>query len=159
MIYSLICNQALQKYTWLRYMLVKKYSGCYFWHGAGGRIILINYTWPRFQVWDLTVFQLNNCSKVFLFLFCEFFATLFLEGHWAILQNIHLVKSWLPSLEKKIEEYSEGSHVNYRIFLSAEPAPNPEQHIIPQRFQYLFLVDLINRLKNSLFLRGFNANF
>jgi hypothetical protein len=55
------------------------------------------------------------------------------EGHWAILQNIHLVKNWLPSLEKKIEEYSEGSHCNYRIFLSAEPAPNPEQHIIPQR--------------------------
>jgi len=43
------------------------------------------------------------------------------------------VKNWLPSLEKKIEEYSEGSHGNYRIFLSAEPAPNPEQHIIPQR--------------------------
>ncbi len=69
---------------------------------------------------------------------CECFATLFSEGHWAILQNIHLVKSWLPSLEKKIEEYSEGSHVNYRIFLSAEPAPNPEQHIIPQRFQSKF---------------------
>ena len=36
------------------------------------------------------------------------------EGHWVILQNIHLVKSWLPALEKKIEEYSEGSHANYR---------------------------------------------
>ncbi len=54
------------------------------------------------------------------------------EGHWVILQNIHLVKSWLSSLEKKIEEYSEGSHANYRLFLSAEPAPTPEQHIIPQ---------------------------
>ncbi len=54
------------------------------------------------------------------------------EGHWVILQNIHLVKTWLPSLEKKIEEYSEGSHAAYRLFLSAEPAPTPEQHIIPQ---------------------------
>ncbi len=54
------------------------------------------------------------------------------EGHWVILQNIHLVKTWLPSLEKKIEEYSEGSHTAYRLFLSAEPAPTPEQHIIPQ---------------------------
>jgi dynein heavy chain len=35
------------------------------------------------------------------------------------------VKTWLPSLEKKIEEYSEGAHISYRIFLSAEPAPNP----------------------------------
>ena len=48
-----------------------------------------------------------------------------LDGHWVILQNIHLVKTWLPSLEKKIEEYSEGAHPSYRIFLSAEPAPNP----------------------------------
>ena len=54
------------------------------------------------------------------------------EGHWVILQNIHLVKTWLPALEKKIEEYSEGSHSEYRIFLSAEPAPSPENHIIPQ---------------------------
>ena len=54
------------------------------------------------------------------------------EGHWVILQNIHLVKTWLPALEKKIEEYSDGSHDNYRIFLSAEPAGTPEQHIIPQ---------------------------
>ena len=36
------------------------------------------------------------------------------EGHWVILQNIHLVKTWLPALEKKIEEYSEGSHSEYR---------------------------------------------
>jgi hypothetical protein len=50
---------------------------------------------------------------------------LLLDGHWVILQNIHLVKTWPPSLEKKIEEYSEGAHASYRIFLSAEPAPNP----------------------------------
>lgn len=56
----------------------------------------------------------------------------FSEGHWVILQNIHLVKTWLPGLEKKIEEFSEGSHHCYRLFLSAEPAPSPENHIIPQ---------------------------
>ncbi|RDD42081.1 Dynein beta chain, ciliary [Trichoplax sp. H2] len=54
------------------------------------------------------------------------------EGHWVILQNIHLVAKWLPTLEKKIETYSEGSHENYRVFMSAEPAPTPESHIIPQ---------------------------
>jgi dynein heavy chain len=54
------------------------------------------------------------------------------EGHWVILQNIHLVKTWLPSLEKQIEEVSESAHENYRLFLSAEPAATPENHIIPQ---------------------------
>ena len=54
------------------------------------------------------------------------------EGHWVVLQNVHLVKTWLPSLEKKIEEQSEGAHKTYRLFLSADPAPNRASHIIPQ---------------------------
>lgn len=53
------------------------------------------------------------------------------EGHWVVLQNIHLVKKWLPSLEKKIEAYSIGSHESYRLFMSAEPSPTREGHIIP----------------------------
>ncbi|XP_043570411.1 dynein axonemal heavy chain 9-like isoform X1 [Chiloscyllium plagiosum] len=54
------------------------------------------------------------------------------EGHWVILQNIHLVAKWLSILEKKMEQHSEGSHENFRVFISAEPAPSPEGHIIPQ---------------------------
>ncbi|XP_073166984.1 dynein axonemal heavy chain 9 isoform X10 [Lepidochelys kempii] len=54
------------------------------------------------------------------------------EGHWVILQNIHLVAKWLSSLEKKLEQHSEGSHQEFRIFISAEPAPSPDGHIIPQ---------------------------
>ncbi|NWR46209.1 DYH9 protein, partial [Regulus satrapa] len=54
------------------------------------------------------------------------------EGHWVILQNIHLVAKWLGCLEKKLEQHSEGSHQDFRVFLSAEPAPCPESHIIPQ---------------------------
>ena len=54
------------------------------------------------------------------------------EGHWIVLQNIHLVKLWLPKLEKIIEEVSEGSNENFRLFLSADPAPTPASHIIPQ---------------------------
>ena len=49
-----------------------------------------------------------------------------------MLQNIHLVKTWLPALEKLMEELTECSHENYRLFLSAEPASKPENHIIPQ---------------------------
>uniref|UniRef100_A0A3Q3L381 Dynein axonemal heavy chain 11 n=1 Tax=Labrus bergylta TaxID=56723 RepID=A0A3Q3L381_9LABR len=54
------------------------------------------------------------------------------EGHWVILQNIHLVARWLGSLEKLLERCSEGSHPDYRVFMSAEPAPTPQEHIIPQ---------------------------
>ncbi len=48
------------------------------------------------------------------------------------LQNIHLVAKWLSKLEKKLEMYSEGSHSAYRVYMSAEPAPTPDSHIIPQ---------------------------
>ncbi|XP_063306953.1 dynein axonemal heavy chain 11 [Pelobates fuscus] len=54
------------------------------------------------------------------------------EGHWVILQNVHLVAKWLVTLEKLMEQYSTGCHEDYRIFISAEPASSPEEHIIPQ---------------------------
>ena len=47
-------------------------------------------------------------------------------------QNIHLVAKWLSSLEKKLEQHSESSHQDFRVFISAEPAPSPDSHIIPQ---------------------------
>ncbi|PKU33464.1 dynein heavy chain axonemal [Limosa lapponica baueri] len=49
-----------------------------------------------------------------------------------LLQNIHLVARWLGTLEKMVEQYSLGSHEDYRVFMSAEPAPSPDTHIIPQ---------------------------
>ncbi|XP_074102149.1 dynein beta chain, ciliary [Cotesia typhae] len=54
------------------------------------------------------------------------------NGHWVILQNIHLVKSWLPNLEKQMEQLSGNSHENYRLFMSAEPSIDPHESIIPQ---------------------------
>uniref|UniRef100_A0A674EYE2 Dynein axonemal heavy chain 17 n=1 Tax=Salmo trutta TaxID=8032 RepID=A0A674EYE2_SALTR len=54
------------------------------------------------------------------------------EGHWVILQNIHLVAKWLGSLDKLVERYSMGSHDDYRVYMSAEPSPTPESHYIPQ---------------------------
>jgi len=38
----------------------------------------------------------------------------------------------ISKLEKALEHYSEGSHNSYRVYMSAEPAPIPESHIIPQ---------------------------
>lgn len=54
------------------------------------------------------------------------------QGHWVILQNIHLVAKWLPSLEKKIEASLINVNSKYRLFLSAEPAGDPSAHILPQ---------------------------
>lgn len=54
------------------------------------------------------------------------------EGHWVVLQNIHLVARWLSTLEKQMEQHGENSHENFRVFISAEPAGDPAAHIIPQ---------------------------
>ncbi|KAM3184981.1 hypothetical protein ACTXT7_007293 [Hymenolepis weldensis] len=54
------------------------------------------------------------------------------EGHWVILQNIHLVEKWLPTLEKKLEQLGEIANAKFRVFISAEPALTPDAHIIPQ---------------------------
>lgn len=47
----------------------------------------------------------------------------FKEGHWVMLQNIHLMPSWLGKLDKKLDQFAkeEGCHPNFRLFLSAEP--------------------------------------
>ena len=45
------------------------------------------------------------------------------EGHWVMLQNIHLMPRWLFELEKKLDEFAlEGSNPSFRLFLSAEPS-------------------------------------
>uniref|UniRef100_A0A667GCJ0 Dynein axonemal heavy chain 11 n=1 Tax=Lynx canadensis TaxID=61383 RepID=A0A667GCJ0_LYNCA len=53
-------------------------------------------------------------------------------GHWVLLQNVHLVAKWLGTLEKLLERFSQESHRDYRVFMSAKSAPTPSEHIIPQ---------------------------
>lgn len=67
-----------------------------------------------------------------------------LNGHWVVLQNIHLVARWLPQLEKKLEQTAETASDDFRVFLSAEPAPDPDGHVntdhplpCPSRFPFL----------------------
>ncbi|XXQ31198.1 Dynein heavy chain, cytoplasmic [Plasmodiophora brassicae] len=44
------------------------------------------------------------------------------DGSWVILENIHLMPRWTLDLEKKLDEFAiEGSHADFRVFLSAEP--------------------------------------
>lgn len=48
------------------------------------------------------------------------------EGHWVMLQNIHLMPSWLKDLEKLLDQMAnEGGSGNpqFRLFLSADPDP------------------------------------
>ncbi|KAG7460463.1 dynein heavy chain 11, axonemal-like isoform X1, partial [Solea senegalensis] len=52
-------------------------------------------------------------------------------GHWVILQNVHLVACWLPSLDSLLETVAVDCHPSYRVFITGEPAPSPEQHVIP----------------------------
>jgi dynein heavy chain len=45
------------------------------------------------------------------------------NGHWVVLNNIHLMPNWLIELEKKLDEFAlEGSHKKFRLFLSSDPA-------------------------------------
>jgi len=44
------------------------------------------------------------------------------EGHWVMLQNIHLMPRWCIELEKRLDHFAvEQSHPNFRCFLSADP--------------------------------------
>ncbi|PFH37249.1 dynein, axonemal, heavy chain 2 family protein [Besnoitia besnoiti] len=47
------------------------------------------------------------------------------HGFWVFLANCHLALSWLPAMEKLIEEVIDsGPHENYRLWLSSEPHPD-----------------------------------
>lgn len=45
------------------------------------------------------------------------------DGHWVVLENIHLMPRWCAVLEKQLDDNAvEGSHPDFRLFLTAEPA-------------------------------------
>ena len=45
------------------------------------------------------------------------------EGGWVMLQNCHLMSSWVPKLERLLEITSQDAHKDFRCFISAEPPP------------------------------------
>ena len=48
------------------------------------------------------------------------------SGNWVLLQNCHLFKSYMPKLEKKVMEISEGKQLmneDFRLFLTSMPVP------------------------------------
>jgi dynein heavy chain len=45
------------------------------------------------------------------------------EGHWVMLQNIHLMPRWCVELEKRLDAFIvENSHPSFRVILSADPS-------------------------------------
>ncbi|CBZ54592.1 GF18580, related [Neospora caninum Liverpool] len=47
------------------------------------------------------------------------------HGFWVFLANCHLALSWLPTMEKLIEEVTESEpHESFRLWLSSEPHPD-----------------------------------
>jgi len=53
-------------------------------------------------------------------------------GGWAMLQNCHLMQSWVPRLEALFEACSEGAHADFRLFMSAEPPPIASWKYMPE---------------------------
>jgi len=46
------------------------------------------------------------------------------QGHWVILNNVHLMPRWLVELEKKLDIFAqEGSNERFRVFLTSEANP------------------------------------
>jgi len=45
------------------------------------------------------------------------------DGGWVMLQNCHLMQSWVPKLERLLEVVQETAHPDFRCFVSAEPPP------------------------------------
>jgi dynein heavy chain, axonemal len=45
------------------------------------------------------------------------------DGHWVMLQNIHLMPRFLIELEKRLDHFaSEGSNPSFRLFVSSDPS-------------------------------------
>lgn len=48
------------------------------------------------------------------------------QGHWVLLNNVHLMPRWLVEVEKKLDALAApggGAHEKFRVFLTAEPSP------------------------------------
>jgi len=54
------------------------------------------------------------------------------EGGWIMVQNVHLMQTWMKVFERDLEIVCENVHENFRCFISSEPPPLPFMQIIPE---------------------------
>lgn len=54
------------------------------------------------------------------------------SGGWVMLQNCHLMQSWVPRLERLLEIVQDGAHKDFRCFISAEAPPLPSMKNMPE---------------------------
>lgn len=54
------------------------------------------------------------------------------SGGWVMLQNLHLMQSWLTRLDRKLEICSETAHDDFRCFVSGEPPSFSYQKNMPE---------------------------
>jgi dynein heavy chain len=54
------------------------------------------------------------------------------DGGWVMLQNVHLMQSWLKVLERTLETLQDSAHPDFRCILSSEPPVFPLQEIVPE---------------------------
>ncbi|OQR95645.1 dynein heavy chain, partial [Thraustotheca clavata] len=55
-----------------------------------------------------------------------------LKGHWIVLQNIHLMSRWLPTLTRLLDLCTKTCDANFRCFLSAEAPMLPTMSNMPE---------------------------
>jgi dynein heavy chain len=66
---------------------------------------------------DIAIKALHNCAK---------------QGHWIMVQNVHLMQTWLKVFERNLEIVQEDINPKFRCFISSEPPPLPEMETIPE---------------------------
>src|SRR3569833_2371319 len=54
------------------------------------------------------------------------------NGNWIMLQNVHLMQTWMKTFDRNLEIVCEDVNPRFRCFVSSEPPPLPDMEIIPE---------------------------
>lgn len=69
------------------------------------------------------------------------------QGHWVLLNNVHLMPGWLVELEKKLDQFAaEGSHEKFRVLLTGEASNSIPIGILSRSIKVGALVLLLRLL-------------